>query len=432
MTRRSWWLVALNLLIPGSAQLLAGNRRLGRFGVATTFVLWSLAIVTLLTFWFAPSIVYSIATNAVGLTVVQVLLAGYALLWVVLTLDTLRLVRLVRTFPGARAFVAGLAVVALVTTAGTASYGAFVAGVARSAIASVFSDGAAAPPINGRYNILLLGGDAGPDRTGLRPDSISVASVDAATGATTMIGVPRNMEQIRFSAGSPLYGPFPKGYNCGDNCLIGFLYTYGQEHQSLYPRAVVQGSQPGIEAMRDAVAGVLGIKLQYYVLIDMQGFSDLIDALGGITIDVKQRQPIGGGEDANGQPINVVGWVEPGVQKMSGFTALWYSRARHGTNDYDRMARQREVQQAVLTQFQPANVLTKFEAIAKAGTQVVKTDIPAGMLGRFVELADKSRKLPVKRLELVPPTYNPAYPDYAKLHQAVADAIVLSAPTPAP
>lgn len=430
MTRRAWWLVGLNLLIPGSAQLVAGNRRLGRFGVSMTFALWLLLAIALAGWWFARPAVYAVLTNAIGLTVVQVLLVAYALLWIVLTFDTLRLVRLVKTWPLARGFIASLAVVALVLVAGTAGFGSYLAGVTRGAVSAIFNSGEYAGPVNGRYNILLLGGDAGPDRTGLRPDSMSVVSVDAATGRSTMIGIPRNMEQIRFAKGSPLYGPFPNGYDCGDKCLISFLYTYGEEHPKLYPDALKHGSGPGIEAMRDAISGVLGITLQYYVLIDMQGFADLIDSLGGITIDVKQRQPIGGGEDRNGQPINVVGWVEPGVQKMNGFTALWYSRARHGTNDYDRMARQRDVQEAILKQFAPGNVLTKFQAVAEAGVQVVKTDIPSVMLGIFVNLADQARKLPITRLELVPPNFDPARPDYAKIDKAVASSLAPATPTP--
>ena len=49
MTRRGWWLVVLNVLIPGSAQVLAGNRRLGRFGLGATLVMWALVVVTALT-----------------------------------------------------------------------------------------------------------------------------------------------------------------------------------------------------------------------------------------------------------------------------------------------------------------------------------------------------------------------------------------------
>lgn len=428
MTKRGWWLVGLNLLIPGSAQLLAGSRRLGRFAVSTTFLLWAAVVAAAVVFWLAPTVIFTVATNSVGLTIVQALLAGYALLWVILTLDTLRLVRLVKTGPLARGFIACLAVLAVAVTAGTASYGAVIAGSARSSIASVFSEGAGyVAPVKGRYNILLLGGDAGADRMGLRPDSTSVASVDAVTGATTLIGIPRNLEQVTFAAGSPLWGPFPNGYNCGDKCLIDYLYTYAEEHPTLYPQATAQGSLPGVEAMKDAAEGVLGIKIQFYALIDMQGFADLVDALGGVTVDVPTRTPIGG--VTGRKPI---GWIEAGTQHMDGYTALWYGRSRYASNDFDRMARQRLVQQAIIKQFQPSVVLTKFQAIAKAGAQVVKTDVPASMLGQFVALGELGRKLPVAQLELVPPEYDSGHPDYEKIHAAVKAAIAPRKATPKP
>ncbi|MEO7122847.1 MAG: LCP family protein, partial [Lacisediminihabitans sp.] len=428
MSKRGWWLIGLNLVIPGSAQLLAGNRRLGRFGVSMTFLLWALALVTLIVYLISPTVIYTIATNTVALTIIQVLFVGYAVLWVVLTLDALRLVRLVKTGPLTRLCIAALAVLALVATAGTASYGSVIAASARSSISSVFSVGKGyVAPSHGRYNILLLGGDAGSDRVGLRPDSTSVASVDADTGATTIIGIPRNMEKIPFIKGSPLWGPFPTGYDCGDLCLIDYLYTYGEEHPSLYPEAVKEGGNPGIEAMNDAVEAVLGIKIQFYALIDMQGFSDLVDALGGVTVDVPVRTPIGG---VTGK--HPIGWIEAGTQHMDGPTALWYGRSRYASNDYSRMERQRQVQQAIIAQFKPAVVLSKFQAIADAGTQVVKTDVPAEMLGSFVELGDRGRKLPVTQLELVPPEFNPAYPDFEKIHAAVKAAIAPVKATPKP
>src|SRR5690554_6659339 len=428
MTTRAWWLVVLNFLLPGSVQLLAGSRRLGRFGVVMTFIMWALAILGGTIYFLNRSILVSLATNVYALLAAEIVLIAYAVLWVVLTLDTLRLVRLVKTGPVARPFIAVLTVAGLVATAGVAAYGANVAEVARSTISAVFDSGEYQAPVDGRYNILLLGGDAGPDRMGLRPDSISVASVDAETGDTTLIGIPRNMEFVRFSADSPLYGPFPNGYDCGDECLISYLYTYGQDHPELYPEAEEKGSNPGIEAMRDAVSGVLDLKLQYYVLIDMQGFDDLIDALGGVVIDVKQRQPIGGDENRQGQPINVEGWVEAGEQRLSGWSALWYARARYGTNDYDRMQRQRDVQEAILRQFEPANVVTKFRAVADAGRQVVTTDIPSVMLGLFVDLADKSRDLPLTRLELSPPEFDPVAPDFDYIRARVQESLVRATP----
>nr|WP_166879857.1 MULTISPECIES: LCP family protein [unclassified Salinibacterium] len=416
MTKRAWWLVVLNVLIPGSAQVLAGNRKLGRFGLGATLVLWA-AIVVLAVLWFtAREFTITLMTNFWMLWIVQFGLAFYAVLWVILTIDTLRLVRLIRAKPTARPLVAGLTVIALVATAGTAAYGAYLTGVGRGTIESIFGGGNVAEPIDGRYNIMLLGGDAGPDRMGLRPDSITAVSIDAETGAATMIGIPRNLYRVPFSADSPLLQEYPNGYDCGDECLISYLYTYGEEHPELYPDAASQGSTPGIEAMRDAVEGVTGLTMQYYVLIDMQGFADLINALGGVTVEVPERVVLG----INGR--EPVGAIEAGTRTMDGAMALWYVRTRYDTTDFVRMERQRQIQQAIMTQFEPTNVLTKFQAIAEAGAQVVRTDVPQGMLGRFTDLAGKTQAQPITDLELVPPQIDHIHPDYAHIHQMVADA----------
>ena len=423
MTRRAWTLVLLNVVVPGSAQVLAGSRRLGRWGLASTLVFWAVAIVVVIMAFAFRSPLIEVATNVIALTAVQVFLLYFAVLWLVLTIDTLRLARIVRTAPSARGFLAGALVLLMIVTVGPAAYGAYLAGVQHGLLNSLFTSRAdAAPPVDGRYNIMLLGGDAGADRTGLRPDSISVASIDAETGATAIVGIPRNLYDAPFVAGSPLYGDYPDGYDCGDDCLVSFLYTYGEEHPELYPDAESHGSNAGVEAMRDAVEGITGLTVQYYALIDMQGFVDLIDALGGIQVDVQQRIPINGGVDGNGQPINVDGWIEPGEQRLDGYHALWYARARHGTSDYDRMSRQREVQQALLSQFQPATVLSKFQAVASAGVQTVDTDIPQGALAAFVDLAVKAKSQQITSLELVPPTYDNVYPDYDAMRSAVAQA----------
>ena len=139
--------------------------------------------------------------------------------------------------------------------------------------------------VNGRVNILLLGGDAGVGRWGLRPDSISVVSINAETGDTSIIGVPRNLQNAQFITSSPLYGPFPNGYDCGQACLISYLYTYGAGHPGLYP----DSANAGISAMQDAVQGSVGIEIPYVVLIDMSGFSSLVDSLGGVNVCIPQE-----------------------------------------------------------------------------------------------------------------------------------------------
>ena len=327
MTKRAWWLVVLNILIPGSAQVLAGNRRAGRFALGATLLLWVLVVLGVVVYVLNRTMLLTVLTNSIALWVIVAALVFYAVLWVFTTLDTLRLVRLVRVAPSARGFVAGLSVVALVVTAGGAGFAAANAVSAIGVLDSVFSGGEIAAPVDGRYNILLLGGDAGPDRLGMRPDSISVVSIDAETGSAVIFGIPRNLEQATFVAGSPLYGPFPNGYDCGDDCLVSYLYTYGEEHPELYPDAIAQGSQPGIEATRDAAEGILGLTLQYYVLIDMQGFADLIDALGGVDIDVKADLPYGANPYDDGSAAPPAGVIKAGKQHMPGWKALWYARS---------------------------------------------------------------------------------------------------------
>jgi LCP family protein required for cell wall assembly len=435
MTRRAWWLVVLNILIPGSAQVLAGSRGLGRFGLRATLGFLVLAVVAGVVYSLNPEIMLTVATNSIGLWVIAAVMVFYALVWVILTFDTIRLVRLVKARPKARPFIAGLATVVMVVLAGSAGYGAYVATTASGFLSSVFTAGPSEPPVDGRYNILLLGGDAGADREGLRPDSMSVVTIDAETGKADIIGLPRDLEDVPFPEGSPLNAVYPDGYGydgvCDvDVCQLNSIYTEVElKSPEMYPNAEAEGSEPGIEAMRDAASGITGLTIQYYVLIDMQGFSQLIDALGGVDINVAERLPIGGDEDFN----NVDGWVEAGQQHMDGFTALWYGRARHGTSDYDRMARQRVLQEAILKQFNPANVLTKFQGVAQAGQEVVNTDVPQGMLGYFTNLATKTKELPVGAVELVPDNgVDPTDPDYDYIAQLIDAALNPVTETPAP
>jgi LCP family protein required for cell wall assembly len=431
MTRRAWWLVVLNFLIPGSAQVLAGDRKLGRFGLGATLALWCLALVALVAWIFWPTALYTVFSTTVTLWIVAAVLAFYAVLWVVLSLDTLRLVRLVKTAPSARAWVAMLSIAVMVVISGTAAYGAYLATTASGFLASVFVAGPTEPPVDGRYNILLLGGDSGPDREGMRPDSTRVMSIDAETGQAVTIGLPRDLEYVPFPEDSPLAAVYPEGYGAIDGCdvdvcQLNSIFTEVElKSPEMYPNAVAEASEPGIEAMRDAAEGVTGLEIQYYVLIDMQGFEQLINALGGVDINVETRIPIGGDEDNEG----VDGWIEPGLQHLDGYHALWYGRARYGVagGDYERMRRQAVLQEAILQQFTPANVLTKFQEVAAAGADTVKTDIPQSMLGYFVNLSTKTKELPVVTVDLVPENgVDPTDPDWEYIR-----SLVVSATTPA-
>ena len=446
MTRRGWWLVVLNVLIPGSAQILAGNRRLGRFGLGATLFLWTALVLTAVAALLWPSGLFALATGSfipdvlswfrwVPLTLVQVVLVGYIVLWIVLTIDTLRLVRLVRTGPVARWIMTVVSVGLLVLTGSGAAWAAQAAGTTRDAFASIFAESApVVPPSDGYYNILLLGADSGEGRDSMRFDSISVVSINASTGAVTITGIPRDMPNFPFAPG-PMQDLYPNGHQgkydptCGWGSGINQLRTeveVCQDGNALYPDAEANGSEPGIEATKDAAEGILGIQIPYYVLIDMKGFADVVDALGGVDINVQERLPKGG-PAYDGQPVDdwAFGWIEPGQQRMDGDTAQWYARSRYTTSDFDRMRRQRELQEAILAQFTPQNVLQHFQQVAAAGTNILETDLPQGLIApTLVDLALKAKGQPFTTIELTPEGGVDEFdPDYAQVQQIVRDKL---------
>jgi len=417
MARRAWWLLGLNLLVPGSAQLLAGSRRWGRFAVGATFTLWVVALVALALLMLWRPAALTLATSPVVLWIAQLGLLFYAVLWLLTTVNAFTLVRLVKARPSARVPIAAFVALSIVLATGSAGYAAYLTGVGRDALGGVFAGGGIEQPINGRYTILLLGGDAGDDRIGLRPDSMTLLSIDASSGAVSMVGIPRNLYDAPFVDGSPLWQAWPNGFDCGDECLLAYLYPWVEEHPELYPDAEREGSTAAIEAMKDAVGGVTGLTVQYAVLIDMAGFEDLIDALGGVVVTVDEPVTLG----INGGPV--VGEIAAGEQRMSGYTALWYARSRYDLTDFDRMQHQRDIQEAMLRQLDPATVVTRFEAIADASSELARTDIPQSMLGVLGDLAVKSREHEIIRLELVPPVVDNQFPEYASIHDLVLEAV---------
>ena len=423
LLKRAVWLIALSFFIPGAPQLIAGNRKVGRVGIIATMTYWALFLLAAILFVINRSwLIFLVTAPVVGI-ILAAFLVLYAIVYALLALDTLRLLRLIRLPQRARlaTLIAMLAVAVLGTS--TIGYAGNLAGVQSNLMGGIFTQQGFTQPSNGRYNILLMGGDAARDRFGLRPDSMSVLSIDAVTGSTVNIGIPRNLQRAPFVAGSPMAKVWPQGYNCGDVCLINAIYKDTTDnHSDLYPEADKHGSTAGVEATKEAVEGVTGLTIQSYVLVDMAGFKQLINALGGITINVTQRLPIGGQQDAFGNPIGVKGWIEPGVQHMDGATAVWYARSRHSTSDYDRMKRQRQVEDAMLAQLDPGTVLTHFRDIAAAGRSLLKTDIPNGMIGTYVDLALKAKKLGIQKVELVPPTIDVVHPNFTAIHAMIQKA----------
>jgi LCP family protein required for cell wall assembly len=222
------------------------------------------------------------------------------------------------------------------------------------------------------------------------------------------------MTNFPFAPGSRMAKHWPHGFNCGyPDCELNGVNTWVGDHLGYFKGV----KDPGMSATISAIEGITGLQVNYWAMVNLQGFKDLVDAVGGVTLDVRQPIPVGGlGDD-------VTGYIQPGVRKLNGHDTLWYARAREGSDDYSRMARQKCVMNAMLHQISPTVAVTNFEAIAKAGTAMISTDIPASEVDRFAQLALKARSQKVATLSLVPPLVDTAHPDIELIQAKVQQAI---------
>jgi len=238
-----------------------------------------------------------------------------------------------------------------------------------------------------RLNVLLLGGDAGAGRTGTRTDTIILASIDTRTGDTTLFSLPRNTGRMPFPAGSKLREYYPDGFTNGNGDDPEFFLNamYDNVPNTVPKDLLGETDNLGADAMKLSVGAALGLEVDYFVLINLQGFSKMINALGGITLNINTYIPIGGNTDLGIPPDD---FLEPGPnRKLDGRGALWYARGRFGSDDFARMDRQRCVIDAIIKQANPANMLARYEDVAKAGQQIVITDMPQEVLPLMVDLS---------------------------------------------
>ena len=269
------------------------------------------------------------------------------------------------------------------------------------------------PPLApGRWNIALLGGDAGPNRWGLRTDTMIVVSIDRQTGDLASISVPRNLQHLPMPPG-PLRDRFPGGFDD----LANALFTYVSGHPEL-------GLDPA-QAVKGGLAELLGIPIDNYVLVDMVGFMRIIDALGGVTVNLSTNVHLVPNIDGQTKEAPSVG---PGPVTMNGPMALSFVRSREKDSDYSRMKRQRCLLAAVASGTSPADLAVNYLGLASAIEGAFRSDIPREKLGdlvRVFSLVDVSR---ARTLVLVPPVIKPANPDIVRIRWLVGNMLDAAAP----
>jgi len=225
-----------------------------------------------------------------------------------------------------------------------------------------------------RLNIVLLGADAGEGRTGLRTDTTIVVSIDPETGDAAMFSVPRDLSAIPLPPEMGIWG-----CDCFPD-LITNLYDAGVKNPEAFPGP----QEPPINGLKGALGELLGLEINYYALVTLTGFVDIVDALGGVTMDIPKTIFDETYPHENGSIESIR--IEEGVRHLNGHEALAYARIRRNSDDFNRMNRQRCVLEAVVSQTSPTELLLRFGSIAEALKRSLDTDIPQELLADFIDL----------------------------------------------
>jgi polyisoprenyl-teichoic acid--peptidoglycan teichoic acid transferase len=218
---------------------------------------------------------------------------------------------------------------------------------------------------------------------------------------------------------------YPDGFDAGSESesLLNAVYRNGP---AAHPDILGPTDNPGADFLKLGVGAALGLTIDYYVLVNLDGFSQLIDALGGITVNVNYYVPIGGEPSLGYLPDD---YIAPGPnQHMDGNRALAYARGRFGLTDYMRMDRQRCMINAIVSAADPMTLLSRYQEIAATTQNIVSTDIPQSVVGDFADLALKVKEAGIRSVVFDDSVIKPAYPDYDKIQGLVEDALHPPAP----
>jgi polyisoprenyl-teichoic acid--peptidoglycan teichoic acid transferase len=427
-------LTALNAILPGTAFLAAGYRKVGGLLLAGLVLLIALGA------WLATAgqhVAVRTAVSPTGLLLIIAAAVGLAVVWSLVVIAGYRVLAPDATNRGQHLVGSVLVILLALGVAAPAFEAAHLASVQRNLITGLFGDDVESATVpttaavdpwgdKSRVNVLLLGGDGGDGRDGVRTDTVIVASIDTKTGATTTFSLPRNLENLPFPADSPLADVYPKGFDAGaeSESLLNAVYRNGP---AAHPDILGPTDNPGADFLKLGVGEALGLTIDYYVLVNLEGFSQLIDALGGITVNVNYYVPIGGEPSKGYLPDD---YFAPGPnQHMDGWHALAFARGRFGLTDYSRMDRQRCMINAIVSAADPMTLLTRYQQIAATTQDIVSTDIPQAVVGDFADLALKVKGSGIQSVVFDDTVIKPAYPDYDEIRRLVEDALHPPAPS---
>ncbi len=276
-----------------------------------------------------------------------------------------------------------------------------------------------------KLNILLIGADQRPKEGTFNTDTLIVVSIDPKTKQVAMYSLPRDTVDVPIPAG-PARSVFGSTYQG----KINSLWLNSRYRSDAFPG---NDKSRGFNALKATLGELYGLDIQYYLMVNFEGFTNIVDTLGGVTINV--QNPVlddhypGG---PSGASIRV--YIPAGVQHMTGAQALIYARSRHTSSDFDRAQRQQRVILSLRQQANPQTIMSNLTQLLKDLKTSFKTDIPQGKLPQLIGLSSQIDSTKIRSFVFAPPRYainatdqrgSIVEPNVSRIRQAVATAFKL-------
>ena len=255
------------------------------------------------------------------------------------------------------------------------------------------------PPESGwdgreRLNILLIGADE--QGGGHNTDTLIVVSIDPLTNQVAMFQLPRDTVDVPVPP-----GPAQNVWGSLYGGKINGFYVAATNRSDVFPGATRNAR--GYNGLKAILGNLYGLDVKYYVEVNFDGFRRVVDALGGVTINVQvpvldDNYPAGGGR-------RVRLFIPAGIQHMTGAEALQYARSRKSTSDFERGTRQQRVLVSLRQQADIGQILGNFDALAGAVGTSVRTDIPTELVPQLLDLAQRVDSRSIRSIIFTPPFY---------------------------
>ncbi|MGZ8438802.1 MAG: LCP family protein, partial [Candidatus Limnocylindrales bacterium] len=257
-----------------------------------------------------------------------------------------------------------------------------------------------------RLNVLLIGTDQRPKEGTYNTDTLIVVSIDPGTKQVAMFSLPRDTVDIPVPP-----GPAGQAFGPVYTKKINAWFTSVRNRADLFPGTDVTRGYNGLKAI---IGNLYGLDIKYFVEVNFEGFKAVVDALGGVTINVQIPVVDDTYPSDNGSLERV--YIPSGIQHMDGAQALRYARSRHGkngigSNDFDRGARQQRVLLSLREQADPQTLIPRLPDLITALKKAVRTDVPVDQLAELLGLASQVDTKNIRSYVFAPPLYGTEVPN---------------------